>query len=98
MTRYLVLAIATVLAMAALANGIGTEIHDDPIILHGNLVADNDDRKGRRDDRQDGRDGKQDGRDDNRDDRRNCRQEEGRVGNDKRECKREDDDDKEKDK
>ena len=47
------------------------------------LVADNP-RKDRRDDRQEGRG-------DNRDDRQDCRDEEG-LGQDKRECKREDDD------
>ena len=41
------------------------------------IVADNR-RKDRRDDRQEDRDDKQD-----------CRQEEGRIGNDKRECKQE---------
>ena len=45
-------------------------------IADGDLLMADNPRKDRRDDRQENRDGKQD-----------CRQDEGRVGHDKRECK-----------
>jgi hypothetical protein len=75
-TRFLVLIIFGFLNCAIFASD---DIGDvgSTIDNYDLLVVDNR-RKDRRDDRKDNRDGKQD-----------CRQEEGRVGNDKRECKQE---------
>jgi len=75
-TRFLVLIIFGFLNCAIFASD---DIGDvgSTIDNYDLLVVDNR-RKDRRDDRKDNRDGKQD-----------CRQEEGRVGDDKRECKQE---------
>lgn len=75
-TRFLVLSIFGFLSCAVFASD---DIGDvgSTIENYDLLVVDNP-RKDRRD-----------GRKDNRDDKQDCRQEEGRVGNDKRECKQE---------
>ena len=75
-TRLLVLSIFGILSSAVFAcdkNDDGLSTANDSDVI----LADNR-RKDRRDDRDDNRDGKPE-----------CRQEEGRVGDDKRECKQE---------
>ena len=79
-TRLLALGLAGFLSCAVLAS----DDVDNASSMVGNydlIMADNP-RKERRDDRQGDRQGNRDGKQD-------CRQEEGRVGNDKRECKQE---------
>ena len=77
-TRFLVLSIFGFLSCAVFASDdigdVGSTIDNYDL-----LVVDNP-RKDRRDDRQGDRQGNRDGKQD-------CRQEEGRVGHDKRECK-----------
>jgi len=75
-TRLLILSVFGFLSYAASAN---TDVDDGAHAISSEdlLVADNR-RKDRRGDRQEDRDEKQD-----------CRQEEGRIGHDKRECKQE---------
>ena len=64
----------------------------DPLLLAQTESKENrdnrqDGRQDGRDSRQDGRDMNQDERDDDRDNRQDCRQDEGVVGDDKRDCK-----------
>ena len=78
------LLLTSLLAYAELTNATGQsvfEVEGEPLILAQTQSKDN------RDDRQGDRDENQDGRDDNRDGRQDCRQEEGVVGDDKRDCK-----------
>lgn len=53
-----------------------------PIMMSDNMLMADNPRKGRRDNRQGDRQG-------DRDDKQDCRQEEGRVGHNKRDCKQE---------
>jgi hypothetical protein len=94
-TKLMITALFGFLSCVAVANDDAasdgfSEATDGALLMAGNQSRERrDDRQG---DRQENRDGKQD-----------CRQEEGRVGNDKRECKQEergegDDDKDDKDK
>ena len=80
-TKLLITTLIGILSCAAVAN-------DDAAIdgylaaTDGDLLMADNPRKDRRDDRQGDRQGDRDGKQD-------CRQEEGRVGHDKRECKQE---------
>jgi len=78
--RLLALGFFSCLSYAALA---GDSITADSISANdANMIVADNPRKGRRDDRQEGRQ-------DNRGGKQDCRQEEGLVGKDKRDCKQE---------
>ncbi len=97
MKNYMIVHGFAALIIGAFVFGVLPTPTTDDGIQVDDLIVDAGDRKGRRDGRQDDRDDRQDGRDDNRDDRQGCRQEEGLVGDDKRECKHEDGGDAEED-
>ena len=87
-TRFLVTVLFGALSCAAVADNDAASDGFSAALEGGLLMAANP-RKGRRD-------GRQGDRHENRDGKQDCRQEEGRVGDDKRDCKQEergDDDD-----
>jgi len=78
-TRLMILSVAAILCFAVYASA---DVGDGYSTIDNiNMIMVDNPRKDRRDDRKDDRDDKQD-----------CRQEEGLVGDDKRECKHEDGD------
>ena len=80
-TKLLITTLFGILSFAAVANDDATSDGYSAATDGDLLMADNP-RKDRRDDRQEDRHEDRDGKQD-------CRQEEGRVGHDKRECKQE---------
>jgi hypothetical protein len=80
-TRLLIAGLFGFLSCAAVANDDAVSDGFSAAMQDVLLMADNP-RKGRRDDRQGDRQ-------ENRDGKQDCRQEEGRIGRDKRECKQE---------
>ena len=92
-SAFLTVMLSGLSSVACADNGFFSGIDSEPMLLAQTETKEN--RDNRQDGREDGRDSRQGGRDENqndregdRDGRQDCRYEEGVVGADKRDCKR----------